>query len=468
MNEESLESDSLRQSFSVLLDRCLRLGTKDETLIIYDESLNPYFEPLLDEVRRRAASTTFVFIPKSYQLDLVMHKLSSEEGNLALPAGLVSAILESSVILNLLDGDHATTLVRKAVLQQRRPEQSRLAHIPGIAKVILNILLKSPFDQIEKSSELFAWALGEATQAELETEDLAGKRHVLRMDLGGWDNEPMMSPGTIFEGSWGNIPPGETFCCPDPVTVDGEICINGSVPGHVMAQGEETLLTFEQGKLVDWKCSSPGSPSDRFFDERKQRSEAIHDRNWNTFAELGIGLNPAIAVLTGNPLFDEKAMGTIHIAIGDNHAFGHHIESQIHDDLVTWRPSLRLNGATVIDRGVFIMENLERPRNGVRAGSGDIPENVSFFLIKKKVQALGQGRDRILARKLFKQYRVGFVQMADPKIGRILAQVAQKLDTYNQVKVNEFLTEYPAFEGIQTRELLGTLHHYRVLGTTRF
>jgi hypothetical protein len=184
---------------------------------------------------------------------LVRRKLLSEEGSIGLPAGLVSAILESSAILNLLDGDHATILVRKAVLQQRRPEQCRLAHIPGIAKVILDVLRKSPVDEIQTSSELFAWALGEATQAEIETIDADGVSHVLRMDLGGWDNEPMMSPGVIFDGSWGNVPPGETFCCPDPTTVKGEICVNGSVPGHVMEPGEEVLLTFEHGKLIDWK-----------------------------------------------------------------------------------------------------------------------------------------------------------------------------------------------------------------------
>jgi hypothetical protein len=114
------------------------------------------------------------------------------------------------------------------------------------------------------------------------------------------------------------------------------------------------------------------------------------------------------------------------------------------------------------------MEKLVRPRNGLRAGSGDIPGNLSFFLIKKKVHFHGQGGDRVLVRKLFKQYRVGFVEMAEAPVGRLLAQVAQKLDTYNQVKLNEFLVEYPSFEGIPTRELLNTLHHYRVLGTTRF
>src|SRR5262249_8972479 len=146
--------DELSQSFSVLLDQCLKLGTKDELLVIYDESLMPYYQPLLREVLRRSASVTFVFFPKSYQLDLVRRKLLSEEGTSALPAGLVAAILESSAILNLLDGDHATSVVRKTVLQQRRLEQCRLAHIPGIAREILDVLLQSPVEEIEKSSEL--------------------------------------------------------------------------------------------------------------------------------------------------------------------------------------------------------------------------------------------------------------------------------------------------------------------------
>ena len=41
----------------------------------------------------------------------------------------------------------------------------------------------------------------------------------------------------------------------------------------------------------------------------------------------------------------------VHIAIGDNFAFGHGIRSHIHADLVIRRPSLHIDGKTVIDRG---------------------------------------------------------------------------------------------------------------------
>ena len=42
MSEESVpNSYSLCQSFSILLDQCLRLDSKDKLLVIYDQSLDP-------------------------------------------------------------------------------------------------------------------------------------------------------------------------------------------------------------------------------------------------------------------------------------------------------------------------------------------------------------------------------------------------------------------------------------------
>jgi Thermophilic metalloprotease (M29) len=276
----------------------------------------------------------------------------------------------------------------------------------------------------------------------------------------------MMSPGVILPGSWGNIPPGETFCCPDPTTVNGAICINGSVPDHVMMDGEETVLHFEQGKLTRWE-GDPGSRSYRFFGDQQRKSDAERDKNWNTFAELGLGLNPAISALTGNSLFDEKAAKTVHIAIGDNHVFGHHVESNLHADLVTWRASLRLDGVLVMDHGELLEEGILRERNSRYLVYPNIPEDVSFFLIGSKVATQRHGEFEILVRRLFKQFRVGHVAMAKPEIGRLLARLATKLATYNQVKMNEFLSEYEEFDNVSSRDLLNMLHHYRVLGTTR-
>lgn len=48
-------------------------------------------------------------------------------------------------------------------------------------------------------------------------------------------------------------------------------------------------------------------------------------------AELGIGTNDQ-AIITGFTLEDEKVMGTVHIAVGDNSSFGGKIEVNSHLD----------------------------------------------------------------------------------------------------------------------------------------
>jgi hypothetical protein len=75
-----------------------------------------------------------------------------------------------------------------------------------------------------------AWFLGRGGSVVLTTFDAAGREYQLFLELEGWSNEPLMSPGIVLPGSWGNVPPGESFCCPDSAYVHGEICINGSIP----------------------------------------------------------------------------------------------------------------------------------------------------------------------------------------------------------------------------------------------
>ncbi len=56
------------------------------------------------------------------------------------------------------------------------------------------------------------------------------------------------------------------------------------------------------------------------------------DENAHNIGELGIGTNPK-ARLTGRVLEDEKVLGTIHIALGDNTSYvGGHTKSKIHLD----------------------------------------------------------------------------------------------------------------------------------------
>jgi leucyl aminopeptidase (aminopeptidase T) len=67
-------------------------------------------------------------------------------------------------------------------------------------------------------------------------------------------------------------------------------------------------------------------------------------------AELGIGLNPGAKII-GNPLVDEKVMGTIHVAIGDNSTMGGVVKAGIHLDGIVKGPTLTAGSKVLIKHG---------------------------------------------------------------------------------------------------------------------
>jgi leucyl aminopeptidase (aminopeptidase T) len=79
---------------------------------------------------------------------------------------------------------------------------------------------------------------------------------------------------------------------------------------------------------------------------RRQVETAADDVGNAAFnlAELGIGTNLGVTELVGSVLLDEKAAGTVHIAIGDDAGFGGETEAPIHLDGILTEPRVRVDG----------------------------------------------------------------------------------------------------------------------------
>ena len=71
-------------------------------------------------------------------------------------------------------------------------------------------------------------------------------------------------------------------------------------------------------------------------------------------AELGIGTNDK-AKLIGNVLEDEKVLGTVHIAMGDNASMGGNVSVASHLDAILLRPTLRVDGKVIMEEGKLII-----------------------------------------------------------------------------------------------------------------
>ncbi len=67
-------------------------------------------------------------------------------------------------------------------------------------------------------------------------------------------------------------------------------------------------------------------------------------------AEFGIGTNNK-ARHVWNTLQDEKVMGTCHIAFGSNITFGGRNKSNVHVDLMLFRPTIKIDNRIIMDKG---------------------------------------------------------------------------------------------------------------------
>jgi len=78
-------------------------------------------------------------------------------------------------------------------------------------------------------------------------------------------------------------------------------------------------------------------------------------RHARTVAEFGIGTNDK-AILSGKIIEDEKVMGTIHIAFGDNKSMGGSVRVASHLDGLIKQPDVWFDDLQVMGAGIFLPE----------------------------------------------------------------------------------------------------------------
>jgi len=152
-------------------------------------------------------------------------------------------------------------------------------------------------------------------------------------------------------GLFGNLPAGECFVAPLEDSANGVVVVDKSFPELLLS--EPVRMRFEAGRVVAIEGGAEAEEIERRIAFGEQRE---YGQNCRVIAELGIGTNPR-ARLTGKLITDEKVMGTIHVAIGDNSlpSYGGANRAPIHLDGVVSRPTLVVDGETLIDAGRYLV-----------------------------------------------------------------------------------------------------------------
>ncbi len=172
---------------------------------------------------------------------------------------------------------------------------------------------------------------------ELRIRGAAGTDLVLRVDGRRWLTDALpLEPGGVA-----NYPGGEICIAPHADGADGALVVDLTIPWGPSRTllPEPVEIRFEGGRARSIEGGAAGSALRRLVEEAGEGADVI--------AELGIGLNPAFRP-RGHVLFDEKAAGTAHVAIGDNTGpyLGDNVAS-IHVDCVFSEPELWVDGKPV-------------------------------------------------------------------------------------------------------------------------
>jgi leucyl aminopeptidase (aminopeptidase T) len=147
------------------------------------------------------------------------------------------------------------------------------------------------------------------------------------------------------KGQWGNLPTGEAYLAPVEGQSEGVVVVDGSM---AMVGMVKTPIRIQVKK---------GYAEDISGGEEAQRLIALlepHGKDARTVAEFGIGTNDK-ATLTGNILEDEKVMGTIHIAFGDNKSMGGSVRVASHLDGLITHPTVWLDETMIMNNGKVLV-----------------------------------------------------------------------------------------------------------------
>lgn len=142
-----------------------------------------------------------------------------------------------------------------------------------------------------------------------------------------------------------NLPCGEVFMAPIETSAEGRAVFDLAFYRGNRIEGID--ITFRKGRIAKSKARK----SERLFKDVIKNSPGDKDR----IGEFGIGMNPQVKKAIGYTIMDEKIIGTIHIAVGENRGMGGKNRSTLHWDWVMRGPTIEVDGRKIMSNGKFLV-----------------------------------------------------------------------------------------------------------------
>jgi len=311
-----MDNASLRAPAETAVKQCMDLRPGESCAVVTDDKRKAIGEALYRVAAEITDDTVFVRYPPGNQ--------HGEEP----PRPVAGAMRTADVVL----APTTKSLTHTEARSDANAAGARVATLPGITEGVFLMGLDADYEAIESHCEDVLAQVGDADEIRVTTPQ--GTDITFTVGSREW----YLDTGIVHEaGEMSNLPAGEVFIAPE--TADGTFVVDGTMRPHGKLDGELLSFEVEDGYVTD--ISDP--------DIREQVETAAEEVGQDAYnlAELGIGTNVAVTDLVGSVLLDEKAGGTVHIAVGDDHAIGGDTHAPIHLDGILKEPTVYADGEEV-------------------------------------------------------------------------------------------------------------------------
>jgi len=261
-------------------------------------------------------------------IEMLPRKTNGEEP----PAEIAALMTQYDVVLC----PTSTSLTHTDSRRNASAKGVRVATLPGVTEEVMVRCMNADYKEI--AARTFRICELMRTTKVIRVKAPAGTD--ITMPIEG--REAHASSGVFRDkGLYGNLPTGEAYLAPIEGLSNGVVVVDGSMASVGMVD-EPIHITVRDGYATDITGG-----------ESARRLIALlepHGKDGRTVAEFGIGTNDK-AILTGVILEDEKVMGTIHIAFGDNKSMGGSVRVASHLDGLVKQPTVWFDDRIIMEGG---------------------------------------------------------------------------------------------------------------------
>jgi leucyl aminopeptidase (aminopeptidase T) len=318
-------SNDLLSASTIAIRDCMGTQPGERLLIVTDEPLRAIGDALRQAARDLGHDVLVV--------EMLPRATNGEE-----PPPLVAEMMtRADVVLCPTSKSLTHTDARRAA----SAAGARVGTLPGVTEDIMVRCMNADYHRIaERTHRLCAQM--ERTSV-IRVQSPAGTDIVLPVA----GRTAHASSGLFRErGQWGNLPTGEAYLAPLEGQSNGIVVVDGSMAG-VGVTTEPIRIVVRDGYATE---ITGGREATRLSELLE-----VHGRDARNVAEFGIGTNDR-AQLTGVILEDEKVMGTIHIAFGDNKSMGGTVRVASHLDGLVKSPSVWFDDRKVMEAGRLLAD----------------------------------------------------------------------------------------------------------------